>query len=369
MVGGGAVGLLSARRLAQTGWKVTLVERGRLGRGTSRAGGGIMSPLVPWEAAAPVAELAAHSLPMLPGLTAELARDTGIDPEYRADGLIYLDCPDVEAAEAFAQRQGLRMEALDGAALAAVAPAAARTEGPSLLFPDIAQIRNPRFLDALAEDLRRRGVRLLQMAGETRLERDGGSVALDAGSHGRLRAEAIVVAAGAWSADLLAPLGIRLPVAPVRGQILWYLLSRPEFSQVLMRDGHYLVPRRDGVVLAGSTVEEAGFDNSTTSEARAELSAAAAGMVPLLGTQAPQGQWAGLRPGSPDGIPLIGQVPDCPGLWINTGHFRNGVNLAPASALLLEALLSGGAPPLDPGPYDPACAMARAAKDAYNASL
>lgn len=369
VIGGGAVGMLSARRLVQTGRKVTLVERGRLGRGTSRAGGGIMSPLVPWEAAAPVAELAAHSLPMLPGLAAELSQDTGIDPEFRADGLIYLDCQAMAAAKSFAHRWGLRMEELDGAALAAVAPAALRTEGPSLLFPDIAQVRNPRLLDALADDLRRRGVTLLQMAGETRLERSGEAVVVDAGSHGRLRAEAVVVAAGAWSAGLLAPLGVRLPVVPVRGQILWYLLSRPEFSQVLMREGRYLIPRRDGVVLVGSTVEEAGFDDSTTAEARAELSAAAAGMVPLLGTQAPQGQWAGLRPASPDGVPLVGPVPDCPGLWVNTGHFRNGVNLAPASALLLEALLSGGTPPLDPGPYDPARAMARAGKHAYNASL
>jgi len=360
VIGGGAVGMLSARRLAQAGRRVTLVERGRLGRGTSRAGGGIMSPLVPWEAAEPVAELAAHSLPMLPGLAAELARDTGIDPEYHADGLLYLDCPDIEAAMAFARRRGLRAEALDGAALAALVPAAARTEGRSLLFPDIAQVRNPRFLDALAEDLRRRGVTLLQQAGETRLERQKDSVTVAAGVHGRLRAEAVVVAAGAWSAGLLAPLGVDLPVAPVRGQILWYLLPRPEFRQVLMRDGRYLIPRRDGVVLVGSTVEEAGFDDSTTAEARSELSAAAAAMVPLLGTLAPQGQWAGLRPGSPDGIPLIGPVPGCPGLWLNTGHFRNGVNLAPASPLLLEALLAGTAPPLDPAAYDPAGALARA---------
>lgn len=360
VIGAGAVGMLSARRLAETGCQVTLLERGRLGRGTSRAGGGIMSPLLPWKAAAPVAALAARSLPMLPGLAAELAHDTGIDPEYRADGLIYLDCPDREAAKAFAQRQGLRVEELDAAALAAVAPAAVRTEGPSLLFPDIAQIRNPRFLDALAEDLRRRGVTLLQQAGETRLERSGEGVAVDAGIHGRLRAEAVVVAAGAWSAGLLAPLGVSLPVVPVRGQILWYLLPQPEFRQVLMRDGRYLIPRKDGVVLVGSTVEEVGFDDAVTAEAKMELSAAAAGMVPLLGTLAPQGQWAGLRPGSPDGIPLIGAVPGFRGLWLNTGHFRNGVNLAPASALLLEALLSGKSPPVDPGAYDPERAMARA---------
>jgi glycine oxidase len=167
-----------------------------------------------------------------------------------------------------------------------------------------------------------------------------------------------VVAAGAWSAPLLAPLGVDLPVRPVRGQILWYMLPRPVLGQMLMRDGRYVIPRQDGVVLVGSTVEEAGFDDSTTEEAGRDLREAAAAIMPLLGTLAVQGQWAGLRPGSPEGVPMIGAVPGFSGLWLNTGHFRNGVNLAPGSAELLEALLSGAQPALDPAPYDPARLLA-----------
>ena len=360
VIGGGAVGMLSARRFAEAGRTVTLVERDRIGHGTSRAGGGIMSPLTPWDVAAPVARLAEQSLPMLPGLAAALLRDTGIDPEFRPDGLIYLDCDQVDAALSFARRSGLQALVLDAAGLAALAPAAARTDGPSVYLPGIAQIRNPRFLDALAADLARRGVSMLEQAGNTQLLRHGDSVVVDAGRHGKLQAEVVIVAAGVWSGELLAPLGVNLPLVPVRGQILWYLLPRAEFTQVLMRNGRYVIPRRDGVVLVGSTVEQAGFDTSTTAEAAEALSAAAADMVPLLRTARVQGQWAGLRPGSPEGVPMIGPAPGVKGLWVNTGHFRNGVNLAPASAALLEALVSGGSPPVDPADYDPAASLARA---------
>lgn len=369
VIGGGALGMVSARRLAEAGHSVVLVERDRVGRGTSRAGGGIMSPLAPWAVAEPVARLAECSLPMLPGLAAALAADTGIDPQYRATGVIHVDCEELEAALAFARRSGLRTEVLDEAALARVAPAAIRTPGPSLLFPDLAQIRNPRFLDALAADLARRGVVLLEDAGEVTLAREGDALWVDAGPHGRLTAGDVVVTAGAWSAPLLSTLGVQLPVTPVKGQILWYMLPRPVLQHVLIRHGHYVIPRHEGVVLVGSTVEEVGFDTTTTADATEELRAAAAGMVPLLGSLPVQGQWAGLRPGSPDGIPLIGPVPGIPGLWVNTGHFRNGVNLAPASAELLAALLGGTSPPLDPAPYDPAARMAQSIAGAYNASL
>lgn len=158
VIGGGALGMISARRFAAAGRKVVLLERDRAGHGTSRAGGGIMSPLEPWNAVGPVAALSALSLPLLPKLAAALAADTGIDPLYRVTGAIYLDCQEIEAALAFARAQGQAAEVLDEARLAAVAPAAARRPGPSLLLPGIAQIRNPRFLDALGADLRRRGL-------------------------------------------------------------------------------------------------------------------------------------------------------------------------------------------------------------------
>lgn len=368
VIGGGILGMLSARQLALAGRRVQLVERHRIGRGTSRAGGGIMAPLEPWTTHEAVLRLGERSRPLLPELAATLARDTGIDPEYRACGAIFLECEELEAALSFAKRSGTRVEVLDEAGLAAVEPAAIRTAGPSLLFPEFAQIRNPRLLDALGADLRRRGVVVYEDAGETILKTASKGFVVEAGRHGRLQAPEVVIAAGAWSARLLSGLGVQLPVSPVRGQILWYLLPRPVLKRVLIHRGHYLIPRHEGVVLAGSTVEDVGFDSSTTEAAAGTLRAAAAGMVPLLGTLAVQGQWAGLRPGSPDGIPIIGPVAGLEGLWVNTGHFRNGVQLAPASAELLAAMMTGAGCAIDPAPFRPAVRMAHRSVSAYNAS-
>jgi len=353
VVGGGAQGMLTARACAIAGRKVVLVERDRVAGGASRAGGGIMSPLAPWDVPPAVDALAGVSLPMLPDLAAALERDTGIDPEYRRSGAIYLEPTQLEAALAFAARRNVRAEVLDAEALRRIVPAARRGIGRALLLPDIAQIRNPRFLDALARDLQLRGVEIIEGAGEVGLQQGNDGVNVSAGPHGTLRAPDTVVAAGAWSGRLLAPLGVRLPLRPVRGQILWYRVQRDLLRHILMRGEHYVIPRHDEVVLVGSTVEDVGFDLGTTAAAGEALCSAAAAMVPLLGSLPVQGQWSGLRPGSPDGIPWIGPVEGMPGLWVNTGHFRNGVNLGPGSAALLVAMLTGAAPPLDPAPYRP----------------
>src|SRR6056297_2197083 len=150
VIGGGAQGMLTARACAMAGCKVVLVERERVAGGASRAGGGIMSPLAPWDVPPAVDALAAVSLPMLPELAAALGRDTGIDPEYRVSGAIYLEPAQLEDALAFAARRTLHAEVLDAKALATLAPAAWRGAERALLLPDVAQIRNPRFLDALA---------------------------------------------------------------------------------------------------------------------------------------------------------------------------------------------------------------------------
>ena len=154
------------------------------------------------------------------------------------------------------------------------------------------------------------------------------------------------VAAGAWTGQLL-----NLPVAPVRGQMLWYQAEPGLIGHILIDDDEYLIPRRDGVVLVGSTVEQAGFDPTTTVAAREYLQGVAARLCPALAQIEPAGQWAGLRPGSPEGIPYIGPHPSLAGLYVNAGHFRNGINLAPASAALLADLLTETAPELDKLPY------------------
>ena len=172
-----------------------------------------------------------------------------------------------------------------------------------------------------------------------------------AGAH---YANAVVVAAGAWSGDWLAPLGLELPVQPVKGQMQLYRCAAGWLPSMVLFNGRYAIPRRDGHVLIGSTLEHSGFDASTTAAGFASLRQSAIQLLPHLATQAPVGQWAGLRPGSPDGVPFIGEVPGVSGLWLNAGHYRNGLVLAPASCRLAADLIIGRAPVIDPQPYDPA---------------
>lgn len=171
------------------------------------------------------------------------------------------------------------------------------------------------------------------------------------GSGEELVAERVVIAGGAWTAPLLQKLGVRIDIRPVKGEMLLYQVAPGMIHAVVQDHGRYAVPRRDGHLLFGSTLVEAGYDDATTEEARVELMAAAAALVPALATAPLVTHWAGLRPGSPDGIPSIGEIPGISGLYVNAGHYRNGVLMAAASARLLADLMLGREPIVSPEPY------------------
>ncbi len=358
VVGGGIIGLLLSRELVRAGARVDLVERAQTGSESSWAGAGIVSPLYPWQHDPAVTALADWSLKEYPGLAAALREESAIDPEYRRCGLLRLGRRDSQTALAWAQRQGYAMEHLDRAALNVREPALAPTFSEALWMPDVAQIRNPRLCQALRASLTTNpGARLregLQVDGfEQRGGRVSGVLATHNGSNHavRLEAEAVIVCAGAWSGQLLATAGLMLDVYPVKGQMLLYHFERPPIEVILQSDDCYLIPRRDGHLLVGATVEKAGFDKSTTTAARGDLVAAASRLLPRLASQAPLRQWAGLRPGVGSGVPIIGRVGGIDNLYVDAGHFRNGLLLAPASARLMADRLLGRRPILDPAPY------------------
>ncbi|MNR09214.1 Glycine oxidase [compost metagenome] len=168
----------------------------------------------------------------------------------------------------------------------------------------------------------------------------------------------MVLTAGAWSGDLLRPLGLELPVEPVKGQMILYKCAEDFLPSMVLAKGRYAIPRRDGHILVGSTLEHAGYDKTPTGEALESLKASAVELLPALADATPVAHWAGLRPGSPEGIPYIGEVPGYAGLWLNCGHYRNGLVLAPASCQLFADLLLGREPIIDPAPYAPAGRLA-----------
>lgn len=354
VIGGGVIGLMTARELALAGRRVRLLERRHTGAEASWAGGGIISPLYPWRYPAPVTALAGPAQQAYPRLAQELREATGIDPEYFPCGMLMLDAPDERDARAWAQITGQALEGLESAALQRRWPELGGHWRSGLWMPAIANIRNPRLLKALAADLRRLGVDISEGVEVTGWRQAGGGVsAVVTAAGGEFAAGEFVVCGGAWSARLLSPLRDGLPVRPVRGQMLLYRLEAGAPPAIVLGEGRYVIPRRDGHVLCGSTLEEADFDARPTAEAHASLRASAARLWPRLAALEPVAQWAGLRPAAPNGIPFIGRLPGFDNLWVNAGQFRNGLVLAPASARLLADQLLVRPPVVDPRPYRP----------------
>ncbi len=351
VVGGGLIGLLTARELARGGLRVGLIERGETGRESSWAGGGILSPLRPWAAPEAVTRLATWGQREYPLLAAALSEETGIDPEWTRSGMLFVDEADAVGAAGWAAAHGVSIERLAGRKAIAAVESGCRAAETALWLPDVAQIRNPRLARALARGLELQGIDVRARVEARTIVCAGGRVRGVETTDGLVEADRVVIACGAWSARLLAPLGIELPIRPVRGQMLLFRAAPGLLTRIVLGDGYYLIPRRDGHVLAGSTLEETGFDASTTAAARAEITRAATALAPALAGVDIVAHWAGLRPGSPSGIPYIGEVAGIDGLYVNAGHFRNGVLLAPASARLLSDILLGRSRIVDPSPY------------------
>lgn len=358
VVGGGIIGMLTARELAQAGERVTLVEMGETGRESTWAGGGIVSPLYPWRYPEPVTALAAWSQAAYPALSATLLAETRIDPELTRSGLLILDTDERDRAIAWAVRHGTEIATLSPAEVHAIEPELGHAPSGALLLPRIAQIRNPRLAKAARRSLEgqvalreREEVLELLSDGPGAGDGSGGRVRGARTVQGELRADRVVVCAGAWTARLLGQLGPPPDIAPVRGQMILFQARPGQIRQIVLFGDRYAIPRRDGHILLGSTLEHVGFRKATTVEAKEDLHRSARDLFPFLEHAPVQGHWSGLRPSSPSGIPYIGPYPGVHGLFVNAGHFRNGLVTAPASARLAADLVLGREPILDPAPY------------------
>ncbi|WP_263140361.1 glycine oxidase ThiO [Pseudomonas sp. RIT-PI-AD] len=354
VVGGGAIGLLSTWALARAGLDVVLLESGATGREASWAGGGIVSPLYPWRYSPAVTALAHWSQAFYPELAEQLLELTGADPEVHVTGLFWLDLEDETEALLWARAQGRALHPVDMAAVRGAVPVLGEGFNRAIHMPGVANVRNPRLVSALRLALETLpNVTIEEHCAVSGFLHRGGRVSGVQTSGGEREGDAVLVAAGAWSGDLLANLGLALPVEPVKGQMILYKCAADFLSSMVLAGGRYAIPRRDGHILVGSTLEHVGFDKRPTDEALASLKASAETLLPDLIGASVVGHWAGLRPGSPDGIPFIGPVPGFEGLWLNCGHYRNGLVLAPASCQLLTDLLLGQEPIVDPEPYAP----------------
>lgn len=355
VVGGGLLGLLSARALSQQGAEVTVVEQGDFGQESSWAGGGILSPLYPWNYSNAVNALAGWSQKFYPELIPQLIQESGVDPEWTQSGMLVLENEPANFVDArdWASARDLNCLEWDPLLLAEREPQI-QGEHHGLFFPEIAQVRNPRLLKSVLESCVHHKVRLVANCPVTELVHHDGVIKGVASYDTRFNADVVVVCAGAWSAKVMALLQQDVQISPVRGQMIMYRMPAGQWQlikRITLMDDHYVIPRRDGRILVGSTLEHTEFDKSTTEQARIQLAEFAEQLYPCLQNAEIERQWAGLRPASPDGIPYICSIPGYQGLFLNAGHFRNGVVLAPASVQLLMDLIYQQPPVLDPGPY------------------
>jgi glycine oxidase len=356
IVGAGIIGCALARRLASAGARVTVLERGDAGAEASSAAAGMLAPQAESDGPSPVVDLGVASRALYPGVVAALREETGIDPAYLDGGIVSIARSDQEAAvlerrRAWQAAAGHRVQALTAAEVRALAPMLKADVRAGLFFPDDHRIDNALLTEAYARACVRLGVTLRTGCPVTRVRIEGGRVVGVEAAGGLVRAGAVVNAAGAWAADIAAAAPIR--VRPVRGQMVMLRCPEPSWPHAIYSHAVYLVPRRAGILLAGSTYEEAGFDKRVTGGAVADILARAAALVPALADATLVRTWAGLRPGTSDGLPILGADPETRGLYHATGHYRQGILLAPVTAERMSALILEGRTPPDIAPFAP----------------
>ena len=357
VVGGGVIGCAVAYELAKAGLAVTLVERGTPGREASSAGAGMLIPGGASSALGPMFSLALASKALYPDLALELRERTGLDVEYETGGNLtcFLDEGDEavgRAACAWQREAGLKAELLSRADALALEPDLSPEVRGALFLPEDHWVNNPRLVTALAGAAALEGVRFI--TGEaTAFLRAGDRVTGAQVGEDQIRAAVVVLAAGAWSGQLAATAGLRLPVGPVRGQIVCLEGIPRRHRHLLHIKDHYLVSRVNGEILIGASVEWAGFAKQVTAEYVRSALDAAIRLAPALARLPIKATWAGFRPWAPDELPIIGAWPGLDGLVVATGHFRNGILLAPITGRLIRELLVDHAPSLDLTPFLP----------------
>jgi glycine oxidase len=354
VVGGGVIGCAVALRLAQAGATVTVIERSTPGSEASTAAAGILSPQTECGGPGPMLELGLQSRKMYPAFAEELKELSGVDVGYLPSGVLICaydenNLPKLHTTVAWQRAMGLRVEVLSGNQVRDIEPELSPHIVMAGHYPDDHQVDNRLLLRALAIAVERAGVKI-QM-GTIRsvvMEKDrAAGVDVDGTV---FRADAIVVAAGAWSA-LIAGLNLDpQTVRPAKGQMLQLQLGVPVVSHIVGSDEGYIVPRADGRVIIGGTVEFVGFDRRVTADGVNRILGAALRLCPALGGAQITDIWCGFRPYSEGYLPLLGPGP-YPGLFFATGHFRNGILLAPITAQLVSQAVLGQTPDMDLKPF------------------
>ena len=361
ILGGGVIGLSLAWELAGRGHAVTLIERGRFGRKASWAGAGILLPGNNNTSLHPMEKLESLSNTLHREWSEKLRDQTGIDNGYRECGGVYVARTVGEKVSLIGSLDYWQQREISAVPLSAEqfrdrCPAVSTTVAEAEHFaavelPEESQICNPWHLNALIAACRDAGVELIDQQVTTDIEATGESISGIRLAERVITADAFCFACGAWTESVLNSIDVSLPMTPVRGQMVLFRADTALPLPIVNEGIRYVVPRPDGHVLVGATVEEVGFDETTVDADIESLIQFALNLLPSLSRQDIVKTWAGLRPGTWDGFPYLGPVPGFANAMAVTGHFRTGLQLSTGTARVMADLLEDRSPTIDLAPF------------------
>jgi glycine oxidase len=361
IAGGGIIGGSIAWRLAAEGVKVTVFERGRLGMEASWAAAGMLAPQAEAEGPGPILDICLRGRDAFERIAGRLMRESGVDPEYDKEGILYcaLDAGEQRNLEGRARWQrgaglGGELEELDGAAARRIEPRLSPEVCYALHLPNNRRVENRKLTRAYVAAAIRAGAEFREGAPVAEIvARNSDRVGLRLEDGSRHEADFVINAAGAWAAAIRGLEADRITMRPVRGQIVCFQGQPGMLGPAIFSLRGYLVPRRDGRLLAGSTMEEAGFDRSVTMAGVGRIVAGANALVPALGALAFREAWAGFRPATEDKLPILGPSAVHPNVFWATAHFRSGILLSALTGEVIADLVMGRKPSFDLTPFSP----------------
>lgn len=358
VIGAGVIGLLSALELAEQGVHVDLFDQRLAGAEASWAGGGILSPMYPWRYPSAVNALAQSAKTMYQTWNEKLKPVTEIDFEIHHSGMLIFDENDFALGLSYADQSQNSMQhaqLLQASDILNTNPHISTQFKQALFFPHLANIRNPKLLQSLVCYLKQLPhVQWHEHTQITQLHFEHQRLQHIQDQHGHIyTADEFVFSTGAWSHQFSQQLNIHIPVQPIQGQMALFKAPPGFLPTMCMNEVMYLIPRADGHIVCGSSMQDIGFNKDISPSLQQHILDASYQMVPALKKMPLIQQWAGLRPSSPHGIPYIGVLPHLNNVWLNTGHFRNGLCMGPASAQLLRQLMLQQPLSVDPNVYNP----------------
>ncbi len=341
IIGGGVIGLSIAREMHKKGaGKITILERGAIGREASYAAAGMLAPNAETDKFNDFYYLCDESNKLYPQFAEELFEETGVDIELERSGTLYAafneaDVKEIRHRYAWQKQSGLAVEHLNADTVRKLEPFISPDVREALFFPNDWQVENRNLLAALEKYAALNQIKIVENAQVERLTIENNTVVGAETIDAKFTAETVVLTTGAWTSIIKAD-GFAMPqVKPIRGQMIAYQTAKRLFQRVIYSPRGYLVPRLDGRILIGATIEDVGFDMETTDAGIEFLRENALEIAPSLVNLEISEKWAGLRPFAADGLPILGAFPELKNLFIATAHYRNGILLAPKTAKIM----------------------------------